>query len=229
MSVRLSVTARRSTWCRPSGAVPPDDHRGASDRLGDDGHPHPGDLPNFISGLGPSRARPPSPRRGDSPADQGRRPRYDREVGGDRGRSAGRRRGWGRSDEPRRCSWPMLTTKPDHNRIRREPILADSLKAQAQVSDGIRQAARILHAGVRVRVPLAPPLAPQVRGGWLGRNTRVIPETLADGCWRSPVTRTLVRSQRSGKLLVLVGIGDRNYGPWGPVRDRGYPFQGLPL
>jgi len=90
MSVRLSVTARRSTWCRPSGAVPPDDHRGASDRLGDDGHPHPGDPPNFIPGLGPCRARPPSPRRGESPAAQGHRLRHDLEVGGDRGRSAGR-------------------------------------------------------------------------------------------------------------------------------------------
>jgi hypothetical protein len=44
---------------------------------------------------------------------------------------------------------PRLTTKPDHNRIRREPILADSLKAQAQVSDGIRQTARSLQAGGR--------------------------------------------------------------------------------
>ena len=42
-----------------------------------------------------------------------------------------------------------LTTKPDHNKIRHEPIPADSAKAQAQVSDGIRQTARILQAGGR--------------------------------------------------------------------------------
>jgi len=30
-----------------------------------------------------------------------------------------------------------LTTKPDHNKIRYEPIPDDSMKAQAQVSDGI--------------------------------------------------------------------------------------------
>jgi hypothetical protein len=41
-----------------------------------------------------------------------------------------------------------LTTNPDHNRIRHEPILADYLKAQAQVSDGIRQPARICKQGV---------------------------------------------------------------------------------
>jgi hypothetical protein len=34
-----------------------------------------------------------------------------------------------------------LTTKPDHNRIRHEPILADPPWLQAQVSDGIRQSA----------------------------------------------------------------------------------------
>src|SRR5262245_15676650 len=83
--------ARRSTWCRPSGAVPPDNHRSASDRLGDDPYPHPGDLVNFILGL---RALPcpPAVARGAAtpPTDQGRRPRHDLEVGGDRGRSAGR-------------------------------------------------------------------------------------------------------------------------------------------
>jgi hypothetical protein len=42
-----------------------------------------------------------------------------------------------------------LTTNPDHNRIRHEPILADYLKAQAQVSDGIRQPARICKQGLR--------------------------------------------------------------------------------
>jgi hypothetical protein len=43
--------------------------------------------------------------------------------------------------------YPWLTTNPDHNRIRHEPILADSLWLQAQVSDGIRQSARILQVG----------------------------------------------------------------------------------
>jgi hypothetical protein len=42
---------------------------------------------------------------------------------------------------------PELTTKPDHNRVRHEPILADTPWPQAQVSDGIRQSARILQAG----------------------------------------------------------------------------------
>jgi hypothetical protein len=41
----------------------------------------------------------------------------------------------------------MLTTNPDHNRIRHEPILANLPWLQAQVSDGIRQIARILQAG----------------------------------------------------------------------------------
>jgi hypothetical protein len=91
MSVRLSVTARLS----PRGAVPVvpshrDNHRGASDRIGGDGHFHPEDLPTL-----PPVSDPPVParrRRGVAtpPADQGRRPRHDREVGGDRGRSAGR-------------------------------------------------------------------------------------------------------------------------------------------
>jgi hypothetical protein len=41
---------------------------------------------------------------------------------------------------------PDLTTKPDHNRIRHEPILADTPWPQAEVSDGNRQSARILQA-----------------------------------------------------------------------------------
>ena len=45
-----------------------------------------------------------------------------------------------------------LTTKLEHRRIRREPILADSLKAQAQVDDGIRQTARILQAGIQAHL-----------------------------------------------------------------------------
>jgi hypothetical protein len=44
---------------------------------------------------------------------------------------------------------PELTTNPDHNRNRHEPILADSPWLQSQVSDGIRQPARILQAGGR--------------------------------------------------------------------------------
>jgi hypothetical protein len=44
---------------------------------------------------------------------------------------------------------PELTAKPDHNGIRHEPILADPMRAPAQVSDGIRQSARILQAGAQ--------------------------------------------------------------------------------
>jgi hypothetical protein len=36
--------------------------------------------------------------------------------------------------------------QPDHNRFRHEPILADSMRAQTQVSDGIRQFERVLQA-----------------------------------------------------------------------------------
>jgi hypothetical protein len=39
----------------------------------------------------------------------------------------------------------------DHNRIRREPILADTLSLEAQVSESIRQSERILHASGRGR------------------------------------------------------------------------------
>jgi hypothetical protein len=44
----------------------------------------------------------------------------------------------------------QLTTNPDHNRNRHEPILADPSWLQTQVSDGIRQPARILQAGARL-------------------------------------------------------------------------------
>jgi hypothetical protein len=40
----------------------------------------------------------------------------------------------------------FVTTKPDHNRIRHEPIPADTPWPQDQVSDDIRQSARILQA-----------------------------------------------------------------------------------
>jgi hypothetical protein len=36
--------------------------------------------------------------------------------------------------------------QPDHNRFRHDPILADSMKVQTQVSDGMRQLVPILQA-----------------------------------------------------------------------------------
>jgi hypothetical protein len=50
----------------------------------------------------------------------------------------------------KRSNWLNLRhSKPDYNGIRHEPILADPMEARAQVSDGIRQSARILQAGGR--------------------------------------------------------------------------------
>ena len=59
---------------------------------------------------------------------------------------------------------PTLTTKPDHNRIRRDPIAADAPVTVAHVSDHIRQREPILQAGARGSSPSAP-LGPTIRAG----------------------------------------------------------------
>ena len=57
-----------------------------------------------------------------------------------------RRPGWVGTKRPGPWS---LTTKADHNRVRRGPILTDVLWLQAQISGNDRQAGRILQAGGR--------------------------------------------------------------------------------